>query len=152
DDVMPMFDRLFRGLPDDAKRARAPFSDAAVQEIFPWNATMATSLASFTKERLEARKKDLLTPSGVHSLGKDTRVLMSPDYVGHLMNSYGKIVDCNVAGGPPPNDPSFAPCLAGEFPAASASIKTRWMPGSLPTPTYDTSAEALTAKLKRGAF
>jgi hypothetical protein len=149
EDVMPMFDRLFRGLPDADKKARAPFTSQAVADVFPWNATMAKSLASFTEERLQARKKELATPSGAHSLGKDTRVLMSPAYVGHLLDSYGKVIDCNarIAG-----DPSFAPCLEGEFPAAAAAVKTRWMPGSSPVPTYDTSAASLADKLKSGTF
>src|SRR5205085_2492276 len=84
-------DRLFRALPDDAKRERAPFTKDAIDAVFPWNAKMATSLASFTEERLEARKKELATPAGAHSLGKDAKVLMSPAYVGHVLGSYGKI-------------------------------------------------------------
>jgi hypothetical protein len=150
EDVLPMFDRLFRGLSDADKAARAPFADKAIDEVFPWNATMATSLASFTQDRLNARRAELSTPSGLHSLGKDTRVLMSPEYVAHLFKSYGPVLACPPGGGSP-NDTRFAPCLAGEFPSAAVAIKTRWMPAGQ-VPTFDTSAASLTAKLKRGAF
>jgi hypothetical protein len=156
DDILPMFDHLFRGLSPDEQLARAPFSVNAIDEVFPWNATMAMSLPSFTKERLEARKRELATAEGVASLGKGSRVLMSPSYVSHLLGSYGKIVDCNRAPralGPAPGETgSFAPCLSGEFPVDAASIKARWMPSSSPIPTYDTSATALAAKLKGGTF
>jgi hypothetical protein len=153
EDVLPMFDRLFRGLSDNDKRARKAFSPSAVDDVFPWNATMATSLASFTQERLDARKAELTTAAGVHSLGKDPRVLMSPEYVGHLLHSYGKILDCQPKGLSQINDPTqFAPCLSDEFPAAAVSVKTRWMPDSMSVPTYDTSANALRAKLAAGAF
>ena len=153
EDVLPMFDRLFRALPDADKRARTPFSRDAIDGIFPWNATMATSLASFSEERLQARREELRTALGAQSLGKDARVLMSPDYVGHLLGSYGKIVgksatECDAASDPD----DFAPCLDGEFPPAAAVVKTRWMPSSSPIPVYDTSASALGEKLARGTF
>lgn len=172
EEVLPMFDRLFRALPDSDKRARTPFTKEAIDDVFPWNATRATSLASFTEERLQARKQELATPAGLHSLGKDPRVLMSPDYVGHLLHSYKQIVDCPIAapgpmldagvaggdadGGTPllgasPSE-DFAPCLAGEFPIGAVAVKTRWMPGSAPVPVYDTSAAALGEKLARGTF
>jgi hypothetical protein len=148
EEILPMFDRLFRSLPSDAKRTRAPFTQQAINAVFPWNASRATSLASFTEERLEARRQELSTAAGLHSLGKDNRVLLSPDYVAHLFQSYGKVMACAN----PPDSDEFAPCLDGEFPAAAAAIKTRWMPSSAPIPTYDTSASALREKLARGTF
>lgn len=153
EEILPMFDRLFRALPDEDKRARAPFTKEAVDEVFPWNAARATSLASFTEERLEARRRELATAAGLHSLGKDARVLMSPDYVAHLLHSYREIIDCMPSGANESDDPSkFAPCLAGEFPAAAVAVKTRWMPSSSPIPVYDTSAASLEEKLARGRF
>lgn len=153
EEVLPMFDRLFRALPDEDKRARTPFTKEAVDEVFPWNATRATSLVSFTEERLEARRRELATAAGLHSLGKDARVLMSPDYVAHLLHSYREIVDCMPSGANEIDDPqNFAPCLAGEFPAAAVAVKTRWMPSSSPIPVFDTSAASLEEKLARGTF
>lgn len=156
EDVLPMFDRLFRALPDADKRARSPFAEKSVEEIFPWNAGMARSLASFTEERLAARRRELSRADGVASLGKDARVLMSPAYVGHLLGSYGKILDCQPtdvtrleSGAEPPD---LTPCLGGEFPEAAAAVKARWMSGSSPVPTYDTSAAALRDTLAHGTF
>jgi hypothetical protein len=115
---------------------------------------MATSLASFTKDRYVARLHELETPEGLHSLGGNGRALMSPSYVAHVLRSYPEIVSCAVppAGAPPPTATSFAPCLDGEFPTDAAAVKARWMPGGAPMPTYDTSPAALAEKLTRGDF
>lgn len=155
-DVGPMFKELFQGLDADQRRDRAPFGAAAIDAVFPWNAVRATSLPSFTQERLEARLRDLETEGGVHSLGKDNRVLMSPEYVAHLFDNYRRIVDCPTLatgeGIAADDASSFAPCLAREFPPSAATIKTRWMPGGAPLPTFDTSAAGLSATLERGTW
>ncbi len=154
DDVLPMFDRLFRALPNAQKTAHARFSESQIAAVFPWNATMAPTLASFTAERRAARLHELQTPSGVHSLGKDARVLMSPAYVAHLLRSYPEIAACQVP--PAERDPlsatSFASCLDGEFPIDAAAVKMRWMPASAPLPTFDTSPASLATKLAAGNF
>jgi len=138
DDILPMFDRLFRGLSDEDKRARAPFADAALDAIFPWNATVAPTLPSFTEERLAQRRREIASPEGLASLGKGARVLMSPSYVRHVLGSYRKVLDCA---------PGAAECLDGDFPLDAVSIKTRWMPSSMGVPVFDTSAEALAKTL-----
>jgi hypothetical protein len=145
EEVLPMFAQVFRAMPAERRHARAPFTADEIAGIFPWNVAHAPQAASFTEEKLAARKKELETSAGLHSLNKDNRVLMSPDYVGHLFQSYGKIIDCN-----PIDGNVFAPCLDGEFPVAAAAVKTRWMTG--PVPTYDTSPEKLAAKLASGTF
>lgn len=154
DDFLPMFDELFRALPDGDKKTLAHFGERQIADVFPWEATMATSLASFTKDRWLARVKDLEAPGGVASLGGNGRVLMSPSYVAHVLRSYPELVTCAppAAGAPPPSDTSFAACLAGEFPIDAAAVKQRWMPGGAPMPTYDTSPKALADKLARGDF
>jgi hypothetical protein len=161
EEILPMFDRLFRGLEETNRAKRAPFSAQSIQDVFPWNVTRATSLASFTQERLNQRKAELASPEGVASLGKDPRVLMSPDYVQHLFESYSKVVNCKPSDpvdpttGTPLVDPAtseaFAPCLAGEFPAGAVAVKSRWMPSSSPVPVYDTSAKKLRARLEENA-
>lgn len=149
DDFFPMFDRLFRTMPAADQKARKPFSDDALAAIFPWNAEMGTSLASYTTERFEARRRELATAAGAASLGKDARVLMSPAYVDHVLRSYGPIIGCD----PTIEDPNnFAPCLNGEMPADAVAVKTRWMPDSLSVPVYDTSAAALKTRLAGGTF
>ena len=162
EEILPMFDRLFRGLGEADRAARAPFPADAVAAVFPWNAERATSLASFTQERLEQRRRELETPAGLASLGKDQRVLMSPEYVTHLFDSYRRMLDCKVSdpiapdSAETPKDPetseAFAPCLAGEFPDAAVAIKTRWMPSTSQVPVYDTSAAGLRARLEDGTF
>ncbi|MDB4938869.1 MAG: hypothetical protein JWP87_5841 [Labilithrix sp.] len=154
DDVLPMFDRLFRALPDADKKAHARFGEHAIAGVFPWNATMAPSLASYTEERRAARLRELATPAGLHSLGKDARVLMSPSYVGHVLRSYPEIAACQVPREQedPPSATNFAPCLDGELPIDAAAVKMRWIAGSSPMPTYDTSPSSLAAKLAAGKF
>jgi hypothetical protein len=142
EDILPMFDRLFRSLSDDEKRARAPFSDEALDGIFPWNATMATSLPSFTEERLAQRRREIATPEGLASLGKGGKVLMSPSYVRHVLGSYKKALGCAPGAGGNADG-----CLDGDFPYDAVGIKTRWMPSSMSVPVFDTSADALTKTL-----
>jgi hypothetical protein len=150
EDFLPMFDFLFRALPDADKIARAPFAEESIRGAFPWNATMALSLPTFTQERLEARRREALLPDGPASLGGNGRTLMSPGYVAHLLRSYRPAVECRAPD--PAAAGEFAPCLAGEFPPDAVAIKTRWLPGSAPVPTFDTSAPGLAAKLAGGTF
>lgn len=160
EEVLPMFDRLFRGLSESDRAARAPFPETAIAGVFPWNAERATSLASFTQERLDQRRAELQTAAGLASLGKDQRVLMSPEYVTHLFDSYRQMLDCKttdpVAPGVTPVEPAdsaaFAPCLKGEFPDAAVAVKTRWMPSTSAIPVYDTSAAGLRTRLENGTF
>lgn len=162
EEVLPMFDRLFRGLSEADRASRAPFDEQAIAAVFPWNSTRATTLASFTQERLDQRKKELETPSGLASLGKDQRILMSPEYVTHLFDSYRQMLDCKTSdplspdSTETPKDPTtssaFAPCLAGEYPSAAVALKTRWMPSTSPIPVHDTSANALRARIANGSF
>jgi hypothetical protein len=154
DDFLPMFDRLFRALPDEDKRARAPFSDRDIAGVFPWDARMAPTLPSFTKERLLARLRDMQSAPTRHSLGGDDRALLSPAYVAHVLRNYRAITSCVVPApdAAPPSDTNFAPCLGDEFPADAAAIKARWIPDSLPFPAYDTSPAGLASSLARGSF
>jgi len=154
EDLLPMFDRLFRALPAAKQKAHARFTESAIAGVFPWNATMAPTLASFTEERRAARARELTSTKGVHSLGKDARVLMSPAYVGHLLRSYPEIAACQVpaSDAEPASQSNFASCLDGEFPTEAAAVKMRWMPASAPMPTYDTSPAALSAKLAAADF
>lgn len=154
EDVLPMFDRLFRALPDDQKKRRDRFTDPQLKAVFPWNATMALSLASFTEERRAARLRELTTPDGLHSLGKDSRVLMSPGYVEHLLRSYPEMAACSLppAGQAPSSPTSFASCLDGEFPIDAVAVKLRWIPGGQAMPTYDTSPVSLARKLAAEDF
>jgi hypothetical protein len=150
EDFLPMFDALFRSLPDADKIARAPFGEDRIARVFPWNATMAPGLPTFTPEKLRRRRRELELPGGPSSLGGDGRTLMSPGYVAHLLRSYRPVVECEAPA--PDAGGAFAPCLAGDFPGDAVAVKTRWMVSSSPIPTYDMGAGALAAKLADGTF
>jgi hypothetical protein len=161
-EVFAMFNQLFTELSPADRLARAPFTAQAIQQIFPWNVARSPSAATFSQQRYNQRKADLTDPQVVASLGKQPRVLMSPDYVGHLFDSYNQMQNCfgsdpvDPASGQVPTDPAtsaaFAPCLNGEFPANAVAVKTRWMPSTSPVPTYDTSADAITKRFANGSF
>jgi hypothetical protein len=150
EDFLPMFDQLFRSLSNADKIDRSPFPESSIARIFPWNAARAPTLASFTQEKLEQRLLEIAQPQGANSLGGDGRALMSPGYVAHVLRSYRQSVEC----APPPGTDAgtFAPCLAGDFPLDAVAVKTRWMPGHSPIPTFDTSAGSLAEKLASGTF
>ncbi|HEU4406835.1 MAG TPA: hypothetical protein VFS43_16325 [Polyangiaceae bacterium] len=150
DDFLPMFDQLFRSLPDADKIARAPFGDERIARIFPWNVVRATRLPTFSPAKLEERRRELELPGGPSSLGGDGRALLSPAYVAHVLRSYRPLVECEAP--PPAEGGAFAPCLEGEFPPDAVAVKTRWVTSASPLPTYDTSAGALAAKLAGGTF
>jgi len=154
EDVLPMFDRLFRALPAAERSHHPRFSERSIDAVFPWNARGAPTLPSFTQERLEARRAELRSAAGLHSLGKDARVLMSPGYVAHVLRSYPELLGCDLplAGTPPPSPTNFAPCLPREFPVDAAAVKMRWVRGGEPMPTYDTSPAPLAKKLAAGTF
>lgn len=159
EEILPMFDRLFRGLSPADQKARAEFTTDQINAVFPWNVTRATSLASFTQERLNQRKAEMATQAGEASLGLAPRVLMSPDYVTHLFQSYNQMFGCKptapvdpTTGAPtdPTSSEAFAPCLNGEFAPGSVAVKSRWMPDTSPVPVYDTSAASIQARVSAG--
>jgi hypothetical protein len=156
EEVLPMFDRLFRGLSPAERTKLAPFSAKSIRAVFPWNAAVPMTLESFSDERLQARIGELADARGAHSLGKDARVVMSPGYVGHLLGQYGATMPCVEA--PPaataaaPSATNFAPCFSAEFPLDAVAVKTRWMPRETPVPVYDYSPAAMRATVARGQW
>lgn len=155
DEIVPMFEHILMAQTDDERRAHKPPTPEQIQETFEWQSKRATTLASFSADRLAARKAEIAA-EGTSSLGGQDRVLMSPTLVGHLLTHYEAMLKCigNVpaADAPPTNDNNFAPCIGEEFPADAVLIKARWMPDSLPLFVNDTSATALTEALTSGEW
>lgn len=165
-EVGPMFTKLFTDLSVEDRAARAPFTADAIANVFPWNVGRTKTLGSFTQERLDQRRAELQTAAGLASLGKgtDDKVLMSPEYVAHLFDSYRQMMDCKTADPPAPgslgssvvaepaDSAAFAPCLKGEFPINAVAAKTRWIQSSLGVPVYDTSAAGIKNRLANDTF
>jgi hypothetical protein len=156
EEVLPMFDHLFRGLSPEERARLAPFSPKSIRAVFPWNAAVPMTLESFSQERMQARLAELADARGAHSLGKDARVVMSPAYVGHLLGQYTTTLPCVEA--PPaataaaPSTTNFSPCFTEEFPVDAVAIKTRWMARETPVPVYDSGIDALKATAARGQW
>jgi hypothetical protein len=107
DDVRRMFERLFVALSDDDKRARAPFTDAALDDAFAWNPTAVESFGSWPPDRWQAYIDAIEGAEEVAGIGGIDRVQYSPGATRHLMASYASIVGCE--GAPPPPEVTDAP-------------------------------------------
>jgi hypothetical protein len=153
DEVVPMFEHILLSQSEADRKAHVPPTPDMVEEAFSFAAKRATTLASFSADRLAQRKAELAA-DGTASLGGQDRVLMSPSVVRHLLTHYDAMIRCigNVPGAdaPPPSDTNFAPCVGEEFPADAAIVKARWVPDTGPIDVYDTSAAPLTKKLGDG--
>ncbi len=102
DDINRMFQRLFRGLAADDRRARAPFTDAALDDAFAWNPHAVEEAATWPEERWRAYLAGLDSAGEIAGVGGIDRVGYSPGAVRHLFRSYGPILGCMAPGGPPP--------------------------------------------------
>jgi hypothetical protein len=147
EEILPMFDHLFRALPALGRAQPA---------VFPWNAAVPMTLDSFSDERLRARIAELSDSRGKNSLGKDARVLMSPAYVGHLLGQYRNTMPCvdavPAANAAVPRTDNFAPCFDAEFPSDAVAVKTRWMPREAPVPAYDLSSTGVRNATQTGEW
>jgi hypothetical protein len=153
DEIVPMFEHILLGQSEADRKAHTPPTPAMVEEAFSFAANRVTTLASFSADRLAARKAELAA-DGTASLGGQERVLMSPALVAHLLTHYDAMIRCldavPDASAPPPSDTNFAPCVGEEFPPDAALVKARWIPITGPIDVYDTSAATLTTKLGAG--
>ncbi|HVV88033.1 MAG TPA: hypothetical protein VHE35_33560 [Kofleriaceae bacterium] len=102
DDLHRMFQRLFRGLTPDEQRARAPFTDGALDEAFAWNPHAVDELDTWPAERWQAYVASLDTQAEVAGVGGIDRVAYSPGAARHLMASYAQALACKEHGTPPP--------------------------------------------------
>ena len=153
DEIVPMFEHILLGQTEADRKAHVPPTSGMVEETFSWAANRATTLASFSADRLAKRRAEIAA-GGAAGLGGQERVLMSPALVGHLLTHYDAMIRClgaaPDAAAPPPSDTNFAPCVGDEFPADAAVVKARWIPNTGPIDVFDTSAATLKTKLGAG--
>jgi hypothetical protein len=155
DEIVPMFEHILLGQGEADRKAHVPPTPAMVEDAFEFMAKRATTLASFSADRLAQRKAEL-AQDGTASLGGQERVLMSPALVGHLLTHYDAMIKCignaPAADAPPPSDTNFAPCVGEEFPPDAVMVKARWVPNIGPLDLFDTSAASLTKMLTAGQW
>jgi hypothetical protein len=148
-----MFEHILLGQSEADRKAHVPPTPEMVEETFSWAANRATTLASFSADRLAKRRAEIAA-GGTATLGGQERVLMSPALVGHLLTHYDAMIRCLGSApdesAPPPSDTNFAPCVGEEFPVDAAVVKARWIPNTGPIDVFDTSATALKTKLGAG--
>lgn len=107
EDMNRLFEHLFRGLTPDEMRARAPFTDVALDEAFAWNPTAVDGLGSWPPDRWQAYVDAIEGAAEVAGIGGIDRVAYSPGATRHLLASYAPIIGCE--GAPPPPEVTDAP-------------------------------------------
>jgi hypothetical protein len=107
EDLRRLFEHLFTGLTPDQRRARAPFTDVALDGAFAWNPTAIDGLASWPPDRWQAYLDAIEGADEVAGVGGIDRVQYSPGAARHMLASYAPIVGCE--GAPPPPEVTDAP-------------------------------------------
>lgn len=148
DDVERLFDKLFRELPEDARRARAPLDDAAIDAAFAWNVTAVDELPSWPEQRWLDYLAALDTEAEVHGIGGIPRVTYSPGAARHLLASYPQIVACEGQPAPPPfaDAPTPGPRRMVREPMVLAACEARTY-----GPYFVGAGETLSARVDGGA-
>ena len=101
DDLKRMFTRTFRGLTPDQMRARAPFTDVALDDAFAWNPHAVEELPTWPPQRFEDYRAAIDTPEKASGVAGIDRVQYSPGASRHLMRSYPAILGCLGQPAPP---------------------------------------------------
>jgi hypothetical protein len=158
DDLTRIFRRLYPQLTPDQQAGRAPFDTAAIDAASAWNDGAVADFEQWTAERLAAYAGAIDSEAKQAGVGGIYRVAYAPATSLHVLENYGKLLDCResderVEAAPEPEGcgaPSFQPaCLSGQFSAASVLVKATWqrLDAGTTLSAYDTSAEALAQKL-----
>jgi hypothetical protein len=158
DDLTRIFRRLYPELTPDEQARRARFDPAALDAAEAWNEGAVADFDSWTEERVAAYTSAVDSAAKQAGIGGIYRVAYAPATSQHVLENYGKLLDCResdarVDAAPVPDGcgaPSFEPaCLEGQFSEASVLVKAVWQRLDVGTPlaAYDTSAEALAQKL-----
>lgn len=101
DDFERLFKRLYAGLGPDGRRARAPFTAAAIAEAVAWNPTAIDELESWPEQRYLDYLDAIDTPEELAAVGEVRRVAYSPGALTHLLASYPEALACRIGGVPP---------------------------------------------------
>ena len=148
DDVNRLFQRLFRGLSDDDRRARATFSDAALDEAFAWNPHAVEELDAWPEDRWRAYLDALDTDAEIAGVGGIDRVQYSPGAARHLLRSYAQALACMRGGTPAPiaDAPTAGPARMVHEPMTLAACEQRAF-----GPYFVGEGETLTARVDGAA-
>jgi len=101
DDVSRLFERLYAGLGDAGRAARAHFEEGVLDDAFAWNVTSVDELPNWPAERWQAYLAAIDSPEKAAGVGGIARVSYSPAAARHLMNGYPELVKCLATGAPP---------------------------------------------------
>ncbi len=164
EDLTRIFRHLYPELSSSERAARAPFSDAAIDEAWRWNDGAIADFESWTVARWEAYRAAIDERSELAGIAGIRRVAYAPAASRHFIESYPELLGCadenssdhpelfaNPASGC--EAASAAPaCLSATFPRASTLVKADWRRTGIgtPLPTFDTSASALGRRLSAG--
>jgi hypothetical protein len=145
DELHRMFQRLFRGLDGEARRARAPFTDVALDDAFAWNPHAVEEEASWPEERWQAYLASLDDEAAIAGVGGIDRVGYSPGAARHLLGSYREALGCLGNPAPPPlaDAPTAGPVRMAREPMTLAACEERSF-----GPYYVGDGEALTARIE----
>ncbi|MFW7377529.1 MAG: hypothetical protein ACOH5I_01820 [Oligoflexus sp.] len=127
-EISRIFRELYRLHGRDARQVRAPFTDAAINQVIQWNKRMAADLPEWGEERLQTWVDQWQTPEQWHNLAGLSRTLYSPLALEHIMQNYAMIDRCyQILKDSPSSDTiPIPPCEIDEFPYGSIILKTSW--------------------------
>jgi hypothetical protein len=108
EDFARLFSHLYSGLSPAERAARAPLSDARVDEAFLWNVAFIDELGTWPEERWDEYVASFDSPEAVNALGGVHRIAMSAAMTRHLMTSYPEVLRC-LEDGPPPAEQAGEP-------------------------------------------
>ena len=148
DDIKRLFRHLLDGLSPVERATRAPFTEAALDEAFDWNAAALDRSNRWPLERflkhvteLGICDKDLEPDECAQSLQSNfsgatsgtSRMAYSPATVRHLLKNYKTLSECRgvldtlALGAQPAAETNFTACMTSEMPHNAVLIKAHWI-------------------------
>lgn len=101
DDLRRIFHRLYGDLPVEAKRDRAHFASADLDDTFIWNTSAVEELPTWPVDRYLAYLEAIDSEGEIAGLGGISRVSYSPAAARHILQSYPEVLGCHEDGAPP---------------------------------------------------
>jgi hypothetical protein len=153
DDLERVFARLYEQHGAENRKAKKPFTKAAIDAALDWN---ATDRGAWTEQQYFDRVKSVeSSKAAAQGIGGNSRVSYSTGFIRHLLSQYGPMTKCargEIADAPdaePKSDTNFSTCLDEEFPKDAALIKASWLRADfgLKVPVRPTDAAALADRL-----
>jgi hypothetical protein len=94
DDVLRLFQHLYRALPEDQQAARVRFADSELDAAFAWAPRAVEEQASWPEERWRAYLAGIDQDAEVGGIGGTGRASYSPGAARHMLRSYPEAVAC----------------------------------------------------------